>query len=63
MMNILMMIAFMLLFLQVRGAETDEAKEARLAHVKDHNAVVRDDEVDGHVIDADGVHVYVLIAG
>ena len=48
---------------QVRGAESDEAREARLAHMRDHNAEVRDDDVDGHVIDDDGVHVYVLIAG
>ena len=63
MMNILMMMAVMLLFIQVRGAESDEAREARLAHMRDHNAEVRDDDVDGHVIDDDGVHVYVLIAG
>ena len=47
----------------MRGAEADEARQARLAHMKDHNAEVRDDDVDGHVIDDDGVHVYVLIAG
>ena len=58
MMNILMMMAVMLLFIQVRGAESDEEREARLAHMRDHNAEVRDDDVDGHVIDADGVHVH-----
>ena len=63
MMNILMMMAVMLLFIQVRGAESDEAREARLARDRIHTAEVRDDDVDGHVIDDDGVHVYVLIAG
>ena len=53
----------MLFFIQLRGAEADEARQARLAHMKDHNAEVRDDEVDEHVIDGNGVHVYVLIAG
>ena len=63
MMNILMMMAVMLLFIQVRGAESDKAREARLAQMRHHNAEVRDDDVDGHVIDDDGVHGHVLIAG
>ena len=58
MMNILMMMAVMLLFIQVRGAESDEAREARLAQDRIHTAEVRDDDVDGHVIDADGVRVH-----
>ena len=53
----------MLFFIQVRGAEADEAREARLAQDRIHTAEVRDDEVDEHVIDGNGVHVYVLIAG
>ena len=60
---LMMMMAVMLLFIQVRGAESDEAREARLAQDRIHTAEVRDDDVDGHVIDDDGVHVYVLIAG
>ena len=63
MMNILMMMYVMLLFIQARGAESDEAREARLAQDRIHTAEVRDDEVDEHVIDGNGVHVYVLIAG
>ena len=63
MMNILMMMYVMLLFIQARGAESDEAREARLVQVRIHTAEVRDDDVDGHVIDGNGVHVYVLIAG
>ena len=59
MMNILMMMAVMLLFIQVRGAESDEAREARLAQMRHHNADVRDDDVDGHVDDDDGRHAVV----
>ena len=58
MMNILMMMYVMLLFIQARGAESDEAREARLVQVRIHTAEVRDDDVDGHVIDADGVRVH-----
>ena len=62
MMNILMMMAAMLLFIQLRGTESYETREARLAHMKDHNAEVRDDEVDQHVVDADDVHGHAFIA-
>ena len=58
-----MMMAIMLLFIQVRGAESDETREARLAQDRIHTAEVIDDDVDGHVNDNDGVHVHVLMAG
>ena len=56
MMNILMMMVVMLLFIQVRGAESDEAREARLAQMRDHNAEVKHD----NAVDIDDVHGHVL---
>ena len=54
-----MMMVFMYMFslpVQVRGAESDEAREARLAQMRDHNAEVKHD----NVVDIDDVHGHVL---
>ena len=53
------MMVFMYMFslpVQVRGAESDEAREARLAQMRDHNAEVKHD----NVVDIDDVHGHVL---
>ena len=50
---------FMYMFslpVQVRRAESDEAREARLAQMRDHNAEVKHD----NVVDIDDVHGHVL---
>ena len=44
---------------QVRGAESDEVREARQTQDRIHTAEVRDDDVDGHVNDDDGHHAVV----
>ena len=49
MMNILMMMAVMLLFIQVRGAESDEAREARLAQDRE----VKNSKLDSDIVFAD----------
>ena len=49
MMNILMMMAVMLLFIQVRGAESEEAREARLAQERE----VKKSKLDGDIVFAD----------
>ena len=45
MMNILMMMYVMLLFIQARGAESDEAREARQTQDRIHTAEVKHDNV------------------
>ena len=50
------------LLIQAWAAQSEEAREARLAHMKDHTAEVRDDDVYRHVVDADDVHGHAFIS-